>query len=245
MQRLSAAQLLDVWERGRARSPAGRAVLLLAAAYPDTPVEALARLPLGRRDDRLLGLREQTFGSRLVGLARCPACGERVEVAFTAADIRAAGPKDEPAEPLGLTVADFELRFRLPNSLDVDAVAGSPDLEAARRRLFERCLVAAWQGGEPVAGGKLPADVVAAVAARMAETDPRADVQLAFDCPACGRQGRTTFDVVAFFWGELHAWAQRTLREVHLLASAYGWREADVLVLSPERRHMYLAMGGG
>jgi hypothetical protein len=32
------------------------------------------------------------------------------------------------------------------------------------------------------------------------------------------------------------------LREVHILASAYGWREDDILAMSPARRRIYLEM---
>ena len=41
------------------------------------------------------------------------------------------------------------------------------------------------------------------------------------------------------------AWAVRLLGEVHELASAYGWREHDVLALSPWRRQAYLQMVRG
>ena len=74
----------------------------------------------------------------------------------------------------------------------------------------------------------------------MALVDPQADVQLALSCPACGQQWRATFDVVSFLWDELDAWARRLLREVHTLASAYHWREADILAMSRWRRQYYL-----
>jgi hypothetical protein len=32
------------------------------------------------------------------------------------------------------------------------------------------------------------------------------------------------------------------LYDVHALASAYGWREADVLAMSPMRRQVYLEL---
>jgi hypothetical protein len=51
--------------------------------------------------------------------------------------------------------------------------------------------------------------------------------------------------VVAYFWSEINAWAYRLLGEVHSLASAYGWREEDILAMSPWRRHVYLEMVGG
>jgi hypothetical protein len=50
---------------------------------------------------------------------------------------------------------------------------------------------------------------------------------------------------VAFFWKEINHWANRILREVHLLASTYGWSEADILALTPTRRQWYLALVDG
>jgi hypothetical protein len=50
------------------------------------------------------------------------------------------------------------------------------------------------------------------------------------------------FDIASFLWRETHGWAQGTLRDVHGLAAAYGWREEDVLRLSPTRRQIYLEL---
>jgi hypothetical protein len=35
------------------------------------------------------------------------------------------------------------------------------------------------------------------------------------------------------------------LRDVHTLASAYGWKEDEVLHLTPARRHAYLELVAG
>jgi hypothetical protein len=48
------------------------------------------------------------------------------------------------------------------------------------------------------------------------------------------------FDVGSFVWTEFSVWAQKRLEEVHLLASAYGWSEAEILELSPVRRRYYV-----
>jgi len=78
--------------------------------------------------------------------------------------------------------------------------------------------------------------------ARMAKADPQAEVLITMQCPACPHQWSAPLDIGAFFWAELNAWATRMLREVHLLAAAYGWREPDILALSPRRRQLYLEM---
>jgi len=43
---------------------------------------------------------------------------------------------------------------------------------------------------------------------------------------------------------ELGAVARDLLGQVHALAFAYKWREADILQMSPARRQLYLQMVG-
>lgn len=245
MLRPSVVELLELWERGSGRPPAHQAALLAAAARPDGSPEAAASSSIGRRDDRLLALRERIFGSRLDATVACPACDDALELAFDVDDVRGgeAGPADPPAT-LSLDLHGIEVRFRLPTGLDAIAIAALGDVETARRALLERCLLAARRDGEPMTAAALPAPVADAVAARMAEADPDADIQLVLTCPSCAHAWIETFDIASFLWDELDAWATRTLDEVHTLASAYGWSEADVLGMSPRRRRHYLEVVG-
>jgi hypothetical protein len=50
------------------------------------------------------------------------------------------------------------------------------------------------------------------------------------------------FDIISFFWTELDSLARRLLQDVHVLAKAYSWREADILSMSATRRQFYLEM---
>src|SRR5262245_18816602 len=200
MKPLPAAQLLDVWERGRNGSSVERALFLLTAACPDIEPDALARLSIGRRDGLLLTLREWTFGDPLVALVDCPECGEHVETVFRTADVRTAPTQDETV--LALTAGECEVRFRLPDSLDLLAIPVGANLDTARRVLLERCVIAVRRGGEAEVAAELPEPVAAAVAVRMAEADPQADVQIELACPACQHTVQVAFDVTAFFWTE-------------------------------------------
>lgn len=244
MNALSASTMLRVWERALGRSTPERALALLAAACPEMSAEELSALSVGRRDRLLIALRERTFGPRLTSLAVCDSCGESLELSFDCSDISADGETRTPDE-LSVEAEGYEARFRLPNSGDLIAVARSGDADSARRSLLERCLTEAAHDGSRVSLEELPATVVEAVEACMADADPQADVRLALDCPACGRNFLAAFDVVAYFWSEINAWAYRLLGEVHTLASAYGWREEEILALSPWRRRVYLEMVGG
>ncbi|MFE6990250.1 hypothetical protein ACFVFN_19020, partial [Streptomyces pharetrae] len=72
--------------------------------------------------------------------------------------------------------------------------------------------------------------------------DPAADVTLNVACPECGRATRAELDIASYLWTELDAWARDLLLDVHLLATAYGWSEPEILALSPLRRRYYLEL---
>jgi hypothetical protein len=80
------------------------------------------------------------------------------------------------------------------------------------------------------------------VVERIAALDPQADTRIDLSCPDCHHGWSEVFDVVSFFWTEIDAWARRLLRDVNVLARAYGWREHDILAMSTMRRQLYLAM---
>lgn len=231
MRALSADELLDVWERGTHVSWERRAALLVATSPDAAP--AASDLSIGERDARLLRLRELTFGSEMKCLVACPACGDSVEMRFAVDDVRVDTPSSRSPQTLTLSQDGWDVEFRLPTAGDLADLPDEP--EVARRCLLDRCIVS---------GQGFPDTVLDAVIAKMAETDPQADVQLALQCPSCGYGWRATFDIVSFFWIEIHAWACRLLRDVHTLASAYGWRERDILSMSPFRRQWYLGMVG-
>ncbi len=239
----TAAALLDVWEQALHQSPAERALTLLNAAQPGVSAEQLAALPVGARDARLLRLRVRLFGSRLVAVTSCPACEEQVEVSVEAAQMLDAAGESSAADALMQVEHDgYHVRFRSPTTADLIGLERAGSVEMARLRLLERCLESAERNGFPVPAGALPPGVVAAIAERMSESDPLAEITLASTCPACALEWTVTLDIAAFFWTELHAWAKQTLRDVHRLASGYGWREADILSLSPFRRQAYLEL---
>lgn len=242
----SATRLLELWERGAAWNSTGWALGLLAAACPETSAEALSQLSVGQRNARLLRLRALLFGSRLRSLADCPGCGQRVEWAVETGELAPAREAEPPAE-LELSVGGYEVRFRLPNSGDLAELEEEREagVAAARERLLGNCVMKARHNGQETLPAGLPSEVAQAVADRMEEADPQADLRLGLVCPACGHRWQATLDIVTFLWTEINAWAVRLLREVHALALAYGWTEADVLALSPGRRQAYLEMIGG
>lgn len=240
MRPLTASDILKVWEQGEAQSALERPLTMLAVACPDLTHAELAALNIGGRDARLFELRELTFGPRLDGFTECGQCQERLE--FTL-DLTALGQRFSAlsnSEEFEFETDGWAMHFRLPNSHDLAAVGTCKDVIAARRLLAERCVLQASRNGDVIA--ELSDNAVAQFAERIGECAPEAEVMLDFACPSCGHEWQSLFDIAAFFWIEIAAQARWLLREVHLLASAYGWREAEILAMSARRRQAYLEM---
>jgi len=236
---LSASELLEVWESGIFEKPFQRALLMISAAFPEIASGDLLSLSMGQRDSLLLTLRKTIFGPRITGITNCEECEEHLEVAFDADEIL----KDLPADHskiMELSIEDFKVLFRLPNSSDLLAASDCRDTDSFRYSLLKSCLTGISRGNEEASLEDLPEIVVDEIVARMEMSDPQADMHIILSCPLCKTEKKIAFDISSFLWSELNAWAVRTPREVHILASAYCWRETDILAMSPWRRQFYL-----
>lgn len=234
MQPLAGAELLALWERGLARHALDRSALLAAAARPDWPADTVVDRPLGAVNTSLLRLRTASFGPRIDGHVDCPRCGQRLAFALDT-QVLLRGAAEDDAAPRAAEVAG--LRLRAPSLRDLAAVAAEADAARAARALLARCTLA----GD---AATLDDEAVDRVEAALEALDPQADLALALQCTDCGHTGQAQLDPGTLLWDELETRAQALLAEVHHLASAYGWTEAQVLALGPARRARYLAMVG-
>jgi hypothetical protein len=139
-------------------------------------------------------------------------------------------------------IEDFECQFRLPNSYDLALLTASQTAEDAYHSLVESCIQQVSRAGTPVSWDVLSSEVIDQLTQHMSDCDPQAEVLLNLDCPTCGHHWQAVFDIVSFFWAEIDVLAQRLLQEVHTLAKAYGWCEAEILAMTATRRQFYLDM---
>lgn len=239
----AAAELLEVWENGLRQRPIDRALGLLELVYPEQSAEALAELSIGERDARLLRVRELFFGPNIACTTRCPQCAERLEWESDVAELYVHEGK-APTDVFTVEADAYRLKFRLPNSRDlVSQNRGTDERHDRRNQLLEHCLLeASTSDGELLGIAQLPESALHAMVQAMERADPQANLLISLACPACGHRWEGLFDVVSFLWAEVNNWAERTLRAVHILARAYGWREVDILAMSPTRRRIYLEM---
>lgn len=245
MHALSPRDILRVWGLAEGRHAIDRALALLDAGYPDMSWDELAGLSIGRRDSLLLDLYGRTFGSDLTGSIECSECTERLEVTLSVADLMGRSGREDGGDVIELATGELQLRFRLPTSQDLAAVAGCDDVASGRRLLLERCLLEASRDGTPVAAKELPPEAMEEMSAHMNERDHLAEVLLDVECPACGHGWQASFDIASFVWARVSTEARLLTSEVHSLAQAYGWAETDILSMSGARRQLYLEMVSG
>lgn len=238
MRAIDSAELLDIWERCRHQGLVQRSLQLLAGIY-EVGLPEVARLSIGDRDARLLQFRERVFGTRLLNMAECPACGGKAEWEMTTTDLHLQPPATTPPAIFEWTQAPYRVRYRLPNSEDMLRAAGHPEA-AAFNIVFASCIHSAAVSDADIDAAALPEDVRQALIARMAESDPQADIRMDLACPECRQAWSAPFDILSYLWTEVDNWSRRLIGEIAVLARAFGWTEPDILRLSPSRRRLYL-----
>ncbi len=244
MRPLTAAGLLHVWERGQAQRPFDRAVTLLASGLPDQSPEAVAALTIGQRDAALFALREQSMGGQLQAFAECPACQAQLSFALRTEYLKNSASADGPAGTGSVNRDGISVTFRLPSSLDFAGLPTTSEGPAIRDWLARQCVLDAQRDGQPIDASELPLELIDEISEAMAREDPQAEILIHLSCPLCYHHWSDLFDIATFFWSEVTVMAKRLLADVDSLARRYGWREADILAMTPWRRHTYLTLGG-
>jgi hypothetical protein len=243
MRSLSAHEGLRLLELDQALSPVDKAMALLGLACPEMTRNELLGLPIGKRDALLLTLREATFGSTLTARADCPQCAETLEFRLDVASLLDRGTSDRPTKLEETFAAQgLTFRFRLPDSTDLTDATECADVESARARLIDRCVQSVRKGSNEISLTDVPEATMVALSEFFGQLDPLSELRLALTCPGCGHEWNALFDPAEFLWEELRDQASRLLQEIDALARAYGWREEDVLSMTPARRRLYVGM---
>jgi hypothetical protein len=260
--------MLDVWDRATVRPMAERGPFLLDQLGLTPAGVAAADLTVGTCDLLLVDLRRRLFGPTVEAVTTCAGCDAELECRIDIDELwpRRAEPGDiHGAGPiLDIEIAGEHFSCRLP--VNRDLVELSRTVSARRPTRFAECCVLAgpWEHREPdipgverslsdrsdqdrpIGGSAAPViddETIAELATALAALDPGAATFVELRC-YCGATDVVEMDIRSFLWAELSAWAERTLTEIHELAATYGWRESDVLALTPRRRRAYLQRCG-
>ncbi|NHZ80789.1 hypothetical protein F2P44_16130 [Massilia sp. CCM 8695] len=191
--------------------------------------------PVGARSAALLRLLIETEGTRQLDLsARCshPPCAAAFEFELSLQALAACGGD---GGPLHIVFDDARcVSLRRPTGADLRDWRGKP--AATRDEALGMMLATLLLDGE------VRLQDEARLSAAIAELDPLIDFTVDCACPVCATPNQVALDLEALALSRLAARQRLLLREVHELASHYGWTEQEALAVPAPRRAQYLAL---
>lgn len=179
-------------------------------------------LPISERSLLLVAVSEQTAPPIEVHLA-C-ACGEASELQLTSAELgeyAAAGAKEARVG---------ELRVRVPTGRDqLRWTEQSATSERVLRDLVD---------------GDVDRSALPLIDKTLAEIDPLVELRIDSTCSACNAPITVVVDLEAIAIARVRKIQRDFVEDVHHLARAYHWSEADIARMPVWRRAEYLALLG-
>lgn len=253
MSALTPAQLVALWEKGSG-VPEWRRALAMIDAGSDSAggsgggsgkdrFKALRKLPLGKRNARLLAMRRDTIGPDLRAFVKCPNCSEPLEFEQSIGELLDGhgDPFDKPkATDFAFEAGGVEMTCRLHDSSDLEATASLLFEDEITDALIDRAVIEARMAGEAIPAAGLSEEVRARISEELEQRDPLAHPAIPLGCAACDHVWKAPIDVPAFFWTEIERQVRAVLDDVVTLARGYGWRENDILEMGASRRQLYL-----
>lgn len=207
-------------------------------------------LAVSDRDRLLAAIYVHTFSDQIESEVRCSACGERTTISFSLEELVASLAPDEAARrEVGVSGPDDKgrftltegVRFRLPTSGDQRVslgASGDDQPQHAASVLVRRCVVA--ETGRT--GADLDASVIERVGAAMAVVGPTVEHRFEVGCESCPAAEHVHFDIQPFLLRALAHERRYLVREVHYLASTYGWGLSEILSLPRADRRAYVEL---
>jgi hypothetical protein len=196
------------------------------------PGEAI-NLTAADRDYLLSHLYERIYATQIMSTLTCRACQKLFDVDFDLPDLRSSITSERYQEldrQDGWYLMPDGQRFRPPTGEDEIAVRHLPPDEA-EQELLRRCF--------PDWDSTLNFDVVIEALETAA---PLMDLELSTVCPECGFEQKSHFDMQSYLLTALRMEQKRLAEEVHLIATHYGWRLAEILGLTRTQRQTYVAL---
>jgi hypothetical protein len=207
------------------------------------------QLAISDRDRLLAAIYRSCFDDHVESDVTCAECGQTSEVRFSLAAL-VASVMSGGDEGRGETVAGPDsscayslpdgVRFRLPTSDDQRAIVGLP-VEQRRVALLRRCILHDG-GGEHRTASDFSSEVLDRVEAAMAKVGPTLDLDLPTTCHECGAVHDVRFDIQHFMQAAFAHEARFLVREIHYLASTYGWSLREILDLTRDDRRAFVRL---
>lgn len=184
---------------------------------------------INRRLQGLLAVTHATCGESLVLTAQCqsPTCGQLMDLPL---QLRAFARSEDPRQ-VDLHLSDgTQVGLRVPTGEDQRTWLQT---RTTTNRMVEDLLSRPWDS-------QTATETRDAADALLAESDPLTTLEIETHCPECGASNLVPVDLEQQCLCSLVVWQSRLLDQVHHLALAYHWTEAEILAIPASRRRLYL-----
>lgn len=197
----------------------------LAREADGAPLQVDA-LSVSQADRLLAALYGEIYDDRAECRLRCRGCGEGYEFTLLLSEVMAAQDAERPgpADLDGCWTLPDDRRVRAPTLADLASAAGPQDL-------LERVVVE----GDPQADAQAVTDFLERAA-------PVLSIDLDAACPHCARSEAVRFDLAQYLAARLAGERPFLIREVHLIASRYGWSQGEIMALSRADRRAFAGL---
>jgi len=240
---LKAHELVKLWEVTAGKQMWQKALLMLAAIYPDEPLDNLALLSLGNRNAKLFRLRESLFGTEMNANSSCSECDEKIEFQLDTQRICSPDISVWDGDEISLSHGAEHSLCRPANSYDLRDILPILEIEGpdvAERELVFRCILQFKKDSVLQPVETISDDLISVISDKIKKSDIHSQILCRINCPECENSWAEPFDIASYLWHEIKDKAQIILSEVQMLAKAFGWWEGDILSLSDIRRKYYL-----
>ncbi|MEX2565514.1 MAG: hypothetical protein WD431_06200 [Cyclobacteriaceae bacterium] len=189
-----------------------------------------AQIVTAERDRILALLYISIYGEKIASTILCSACGQKFDLDFSLRELLNHYQPTVSVSDNGKFQLEPGISFRLPNGEDELGIQGLSG-EEAEKQLFERCLL----------DGNFDTDNEK-VQLKMAELAPVLSMEMQAVCPECSHTQQMQFDMQSFFLTKLKQERPLLIREIHHIASRYGWSQHEILNLPRNLRKQYAAL---
>ena len=192
---------------------------------------------VSRRLQGLLAVTIATRGESWTPTISCESCGAPMDLPLRLG----AFLRDQDPPTIGCVLDGERVEVVVPTGADQWAwlEAGADDPAVMLARLLPGGMPGGKPGGKPE-GASIADERLAAIEAALAEADPLTVLEIETRCPHCDAENRLELDLEATCLALLAGEQPRLLDEIHALARAYHWSEAEIFAVPPARRRLYL-----
>lgn len=207
---------------------------LLVSSHPGSlKCEALSGVTAWDRDRLLAVVYIRIYGPRIKSTVSCVHCHKAFDLDFSLPHLLESLSLDNVAKEVqviqdGIYEFSDGLQFRLPTGEDEYAVMGLSQEEAVQE-LLKRCI-------QNVSENVNVQNRTEEVQTAMEAIAPLIDLELDARCPECGQEQQVHFDLQHYLLSALSGERTLLMREIHALASTYGWSLTDILSLPRSQR---------